>query len=337
MDVRLSDEQRQLADLAGRLAIDVTVASWLAVADAGLLGLRLPEAVGGSGGSCVDAALVAEQWGRRMARFPLLGTWWAAELLAVAGVDDDITRAVASGTLRVAPALDATLSWLATPGQSDADPLSVVWDSAGAAFGVGLDDGKVTFVDPGDDLGTAVDVTRTVRTVRRPSAGEPVAGARVVDRRTAARVLAFALVTLSADLLGVMEGALVEAVEHSRVRRQFGVPVGSFQAVQHLAAEAHVSVEATRSAVWFAAWAVDELPGPEALLAARTAKAFASSSGLEVTETAMQMLGGLSQAWEGTAHLRTRRVLSDRELLGTEQVQYALISADRLRAPNEDG
>lgn len=71
-------------------------------------------------------------------------------------------------------------------------------------------------------------------------------------------------------------------------------------------------------------------PADQALLAARTAKAYASASGRDVVETAMQVLGGISITWEHAAHLRLRRTLLNRRLFGDESVQYAAIADMRL-------
>ena len=103
---------------------------------------------------------------------------------------------------------------------------------------------------------------------------------------------------VAADLVGVMQGALDDAVAYVAERRQFGVPVGSFQAVQHLAADALVQIEGARSCCWYAAWAVDRLEPDEALLAAHVAKAYASRAGLAVVEATVQMFGGIAITWE---------------------------------------
>jgi alkylation response protein AidB-like acyl-CoA dehydrogenase len=121
-----------------------------------------------------------------------------------------------------------------------------------------------------------------------------------------------------ADLLGAAHAALDGAVAHAAERRQFGRPVGSFQAVQHLCAEALVSVEASRSATWHAAWAVDALAPAEALRAARVAKAWCSEAALQVVEAAVQVWGGLGITWECPVHLFQRRVLLSRRLFGDE-------------------
>ncbi|MCU1378427.1 MAG: acyl-CoA dehydrogenase [Acidimicrobiales bacterium] len=141
------------------------------------------------------------------------------------------------------------------------------------------------------------------------------AGSGGVDER----ITALALVLLAADLVGVGTAALDDALEHVRHRHQFGVPVGSFQAVQHLAADAHVGLVAARNLVWAAAWRGD-------LTSARRAKAVASEAGRGACEVACQLLGGIGHTWEHRASVRLRRALVSRHLLGDESAQYAALA-----------
>jgi len=127
-----------------------------------------------------------------------------------------------------------------------------------------------------------------------------------------------------------MRAALDAAVDHVSSREQFGVPVGSFQAVQHLAAEAKVSLEAARGLAWYAGWAVDALAPREALAAARTAKAYCSERMREVVETSMQMHGGIAFTWESTVHVLARRGLLGRQTLGDEHEQLSRIALERV-------
>ena len=166
---------------------------------------------------------------------------------------------------------------------------------------------------------------------RRPTTIGDLGGA-IDDARWAA-VHALLLTTLAADLVGVMQGALDDAVAYVAERRQFGVPVGTFQAVQHLAADAIVQIEGARSCCWYAAWAVDRLEPDEALLAAHVAKAYASRAGLAVVEATVQMFGGIAITWEQASHLRLRRALFDRQVAGDEAVNYAEVARLRLDHP----
>ena len=99
------------------------------------------------------------------------------------------------------------------------------------------------------------------------------------------------MVMLSADTVGLMQGAVKLAVEHAAGRIQFGVPIGTFQAVQHLIAEAHVDAEGGRGLANYAAWAVDHRPVSEAAAAARIAKAYCASAGKKVCEARSRCTG----------------------------------------------
>jgi Acyl-CoA dehydrogenase, C-terminal domain len=144
------------------------------------------------------------------------------------------------------------------------------------------------------------------------------------------RWLALGLSALSAEMAGAAEAALRGVVEYSKTREAFGVPIGTFQGLQHMAADAYVACEGLRSTNNHACWAVDEEDPREALLAARVVKAYASRQLLGVAETVMQMYGGIGQTWEHIAHFYARRILLDRFLLGDAQLQLAAIAARRL-------
>jgi alkylation response protein AidB-like acyl-CoA dehydrogenase len=147
-----------------------------------------------------------------------------------------------------------------------------------------------------------------------------------VQPATFDRWRAFSLTMLCADMVGAMQAALNMGLEHARSRHQFGHPIGSFQAIQHLCAEQHVSLEASRSATYYSAWAVDGLGPDEALVAARVAKAYVSRVSTQVVEAVMQIYGGLGQSWECTAHLFLRRVLADRIVLGDDRIQEVALA-----------
>ncbi|MNG15200.1 Crotonobetainyl-CoA dehydrogenase [compost metagenome] len=119
---------------------------------------------------------------------------------------------------------------------------------------------------------------------------------------------------------------------YTKERVQYGALIGSFQAIQHLCAEMLVQAQAAQSITCYAAWAVDQLDADAALLAARTAKAYASSVALPVTEAVMQVYGGIGQTWEHIAHVYTRRALLDARLFGDESHQLQQIADARLGA-----
>jgi alkylation response protein AidB-like acyl-CoA dehydrogenase len=337
MDARLTDEQRQIRRIAEELARDLAPASpasltsladapasWAKLAEVGFLGMRVPETAGGAPVSGVEVALVAEELGRFCVPLPFIGSAvCASQLLRDAGASDDVLRALATGALRLAPVLDARLRRWAHPGED-----GIAFEAGGATGGLLLNPatGGLGVVELGATL-EGQDLTRVLRGVPRnatPLVVGDLGGPLSADAQD--RALALALSALSADLVGVMRAALDRAVAHTGEREQFGVKVGTFQALQHMAAEALVSVEASRGCALYAAWAVDALPTGQALEAARTAKAYASEHAREVCETALQMHGGIGMTWEAMPHVYLRRALLGRLTLGHEHLHYARLA-----------
>ena len=149
----------------------------------------------------------------------------------------------------------------------------------------------------------AIDPTRRFATVRGD--GEPL-GAGAADRiRTA----------IASELVGTCQRALEMTLEYVKDRKQFGVPVGSFQAVGHRCAQMLLGTESIRSAAYFAAWAADAEPDrlPEA---AALAAAAAADAGREVTASAIQAHGGIGFTWEADVHWLYKRAQLDAALLG---------------------
>jgi alkylation response protein AidB-like acyl-CoA dehydrogenase len=340
MDATFDDEQEQLADVAERIASRIgtgvdpstdRATAWRLVADAGLLGLRLPAEAGGSGAGGVEVAIVAEALGRQASPVPYIGPVLAAELLSAAHAPADLLAAVAEGERRVTICVDGTLSSMATPNEGGE---VIGWDATDADAFVVLTptDGDlgVTLIDGPGIARNCADLTRRLVALGsdapRSSLGAPVLGDQV------ATIEALALVLLSADMVGAMQGALDVAVDYAKQRVQFKRPIGSFQAIQHLAADQHVSVEASRSATYYAAWAIDGLAPDRALAAARTAKAYVSARAQEVTEAVLQIHGGIGHTWEHIGHYYLRRVLLDRFTLGDQHTQLARIAEATLAA-----
>jgi alkylation response protein AidB-like acyl-CoA dehydrogenase len=337
VDARLSEEQQQIRETAERVARELGPEApdgqkdWEQLAALGFLGMRIPEGAGGSDLSGVEVALVAEQLARQSVPLPFLGAAvWTGAWLSAAGAGRELLAAVSDGSLRLAPVLDPTLQRPARPGEA-----GLAFESRGAAAGLLLDPdtGRLRAVALGPPS-ESQDLTRELRRVEAGAAaldlgdlGGPVA------RDAQVRAHALVLSALSADLVGVMQAALELAVAYTSEREQFGVKVGSFQALQHLAAEALVSLEGARSCGAYASWAVDALTPGEALVAAHTAKAYASEHARDVCETSIQMHGGIGLTWEAMPHVHLRRTLLSRLTLGDEQVHHKQLAAAAAREP----
>jgi alkylation response protein AidB-like acyl-CoA dehydrogenase len=113
-------------------------------------------------------------------------------------------------------------------------------------------------------------------------------------------------VLVAADLVGTAREAVARTVAYDRDRQQFGVPVGSFQAIKHALADLHVAVTLAEHAVLYAAHAVDAgLDGAD--LAVAVAKAKASDAAFDATAAMIQYHGGIGYTWEHEAHFFYKR------------------------------
>ena len=336
MKATFTEEQQQLAELAGRMAERMAAdareggdpdAGWPLLVETGLVGLRLPARAGGGATSAVEVAVVAEALGRHAAPVPFVGPVLAGDLLTSAGAPTDLLEEVVTGQRRLTVALDRTLS---RPGRLDGDPDGDVigWDSFGAESLVGLveePDGTVR-VALSHGTGPALASSDLTRQLVRAGAAAPTVAGDALTETARLRWEALGLVLLCADMVGAMTGSLELAVAYAKERVQFKRPIGSFQAIAHLAADQHVSTEASRSATYYAAWAVDGLAPADALAAARIAKAYVSPLAREVTEAVLQIHGGIGHTWEHRAHYFLRRALLGRRTLGDESVHLAHIA-----------
>jgi alkylation response protein AidB-like acyl-CoA dehydrogenase len=328
VDVRLSPEQRALRDSAAQVVDrlgprtvrdldDRERAAKLdaAVAAAGWRELRTATGEGTPWASGVEVALVAEELGRGLADAPFLGPTLAAELRRLAGAPP-----------AAAPETVVLTADLAAPATGAG---GVAVDARGAATGLMLLDGTAAQIGQVALRPAAVLVDLTRATVAVPTGTEvtPLTGPARVDDDALARWTALGLATTAADLVGTMRGAVRLACDYAGQRRQFGQPIGSFQAVQHLLADAQVALEGSRSIALHAAWAVDALPPAEAMAAAAGAKAYCARAARAVCETAIQVHGGIGNTWECLAHVHLRRALLARDVLGGTGANLARVLA----------
>lgn len=120
---------------------------------------------------------------------------------------------------------------------------------------------------------------------------------------------------LSAEMVGCAERALYDTVEYTKQRKQFGKLIGSFQAMKHMAADMYLKVESGKSAVEYAAWAINT-DSEDADLAVSIAKSYTSSAGVQVCGDAIQMHGGIGFTWENDMHLYFKRARRSAAVLG---------------------
>ncbi len=336
MDVRLSPEQAALRDAAARVVDQLGLQAVAelddreraakldaAVEASGWRELRSPTEAGTPWASAVEVAIVAEELGRGLADTAFLGPTLAAELRRLAG----LPPAGATETV----ALAADLADVAVATDEALPPGAVAIDATGATAALLLvprDGGFAVGTVPVGSPRVGPDLTRPSATADGPQPVRPLddqLGAVGPDELDRWRSLALA--ATCADLVGVMRGAVVLACDYARSRRQYGVAIGSFQAVQHLLAEAFVATEGSSSIALHAAWAVDALVGPEALAAASAAKAYCARAARTVCETAVQVHGGIGNTWDCLAHVYLRRALLSSDVLGGVGANLARVLA----------
>ena len=325
MDVRLSPEQVALRDAAAQV-VDRLGVHAVAELDDTERTAKLDAAVDASGwrelrtatddgtpwASTVEVALVAEELGRGLGDAAFLGATLAAELRRRAGAPS----VHGPETVLLGP----DLSQLGAVDADSVSPDAVAVDAFEAVAALVLVNGAAGATLSTVALGAPtrhVDLTRPVAGVRPPGMVTALAAqTRPLTPEDVTAWQSLGLALTSADLVGVMRGALALATDYARARRQYGAAIGSFQAVQHLLADALVAMEGSRSIALHAAWAVDALPAPEALAASAAAKAYCARAARSVCETAIQVHGGIGNTWECLAHVFLRRALLSTDVLG---------------------
>jgi alkylation response protein AidB-like acyl-CoA dehydrogenase len=307
------------------------------MAELGWPGLVVPESYGGAGMSFIDLALLLEQLGRAVVPGPFFSSAVLATLAIVQGGTSAQKKAwlprlaagEAIGTLAVLEESDRldpagvaararkTGNTYRLSGQKlfvtdahVADVLVAAFRTAGRG-----EEGVSLFLVPRDAPGVTVkplpsiDLTRRPMEVRFEDVELPpgaVLGTENKGWKTLTRLLDAAAVAVAADSLGGAERALEMAIDYAKVREQFGRPIGSFQAVKHMAAEMVSEIEPSRSLVWYAAYAYDALPR-EASRAASMAKACLGEVYSRVTNRAVQIHGGVGFTWEHDLHFWFKR------------------------------
>jgi alkylation response protein AidB-like acyl-CoA dehydrogenase len=270
----------------------------------------------------VAAAIGAEALGSAGADVAYTGPVRARDLLRRAGIRIDGDVAIGMTTALDAPAIVSEARAFAVDASGTETVLVLMPKDDG--FEVGLVGAAAT--------GEGSDLTRTVLPVATGTAEVAVPGALLLDSIDLLEWTALGLALTSADLVGVIRGVLDVTVAYAADRRQFGVPVGSFQAVQHLLADAHCLLEGSISIAQHAAWAADALPHADAVRAGRIAKAYCSRAARTVCETAIQVHGGIGNLWECMVHLYLRRALLSTQWFGGDRAQLRALADTRLGA-----
>jgi len=292
---------------------------WTEMAELGWLGLQIPEQYDGLGLGFFDLCVVLEQSGRELMPEPFVSTLLLGTQALLLGGSEAQKKALLPGI--------ATGETLVTLGYEEADSrgrapkLTTVARKSAAGFELSgekvqvldghladriivsaatSDTGYTLFlVDPAesgvmttrqsriDGLNAAIVRLDGVAVANDDIIGELDGGAPLLQS-----VLDRAAVGLSAQMLGASEQAFADTVEYIKEREQFGVPIGSFQALQHRAVTVYKELALTRSVVLAAARAIDETPDDVPRLAS-LAKAMASETFMHAAKEAIQMHGGI--------------------------------------------
>ncbi len=304
------------------------------LAELGYLGLAVPEASGGSGLGVTGLAAVLEELGRVAFPGPFLDLVVAAEALRGARADEarDALRRVLAGEALVVVADREALS-----GDEPEAPVTrfeagrVVGTKCFVPFGALADALLVTTSsglalvprpDPGWDATPleTLDHAQRFAEITLDAPGTLVATAD--DALDAADRLA--ALGASALLLGLMERVLETTISYTIERQAFGAPIAMQQALQHRQAEMFLKTEATRAAVYRAAWACDQQPEDAPLLVA-VAKAFAGDAGRYVCGEGIQLHGGVGFTWEYDLHIFYKRAKTLEQFYGSTRSQLEAV------------
>ena len=326
---------------------------WRKMADQGWMGVMLPEQYEGIGMGLHDLAVLVEEMGRALVPGPYLATLTAQHALASSGNEDAKNRylpPICRGESRAALALlEADANW---------DPCGVRLEVAAANGGFTLRGRKLFVPDAavsnylvcavriaGDlalvildrtaeglkiEAMPALDATRRLyavdfQDVRIGAAGVLATG--VCARAALEAALDIGAVGVVMEMVGGMQRVLEMTIEYAKTRKQFGRPIGQFQAVQHLCADMYLLAESSRTAAWAAVSAL-EANEADARTSVAVAKVYVGDACREVGNRAIQVHGGMGFTWENDLHLYYRRAKAAENLFGAGTYHRERIAAD---------
>ncbi|MBB3604114.1 alkylation response protein AidB-like acyl-CoA dehydrogenase [Mycolicibacterium sp. BK556] len=294
----------ELRSVAGDLLAKDRSAAWPVLADAGWVGLEVPEEFGGAGATFAEVAVLCEEMGRAASTTSFLGSAVLAvglvNALQPSDTRDRLLSEIAAGSARVAVAFE---------------PLAYVPDAEGADRILVIDGDRVVETQATVAPQPVLDETRRLAVVTPGQVvetyafdGDPLTQIRRLHDRAA--------VAVACDSLGVAQAMLAATVAYTKVRQQFGRPIGSFQAVKHACADAYVAISVSRQLVRAAVHAVTD-DRPDARVKAAMAKSYACGAAVDVAGKAMQLHGGIGYTWESGIHVYLKRAALNRSLFGS--------------------
>lgn len=358
MHFAFDDEQKMLRDvLRGNLNRSIPtsrIREWVEsgdlspfdqfAAEAGWPGLGTPEKDGGQGGGLVELSIFFEEIGRAAAPSDLLLSTIGLGLPMVGSLRGGLEKLseVLEGTAGLAlmspvgMPFDASRRGVEVQDTRLSGHVPLVLSAPTAKFllvpvavGYAVDLWLVNTSEEGVTIlpRHAVDRTRRYGAVTLTRAGGKLLG-RISDQAATA-LTAHCAVLIAAESLGLARRMLEMTTQYVSERIQFGVPVGSFQAVKHAAAEALVDIEAVHSGVYYAAWALENNAG-DALAHAWMAKAFATEIAARTADRALFLHGAIGYTWEYDLQFYYKRAKANVELFGSPRTYRDRI-ADAIR------
>ncbi|TDC53699.1 acyl-CoA dehydrogenase [Actinomadura sp. KC345] len=344
MDFTLGEELEAVRDLARQIfgdhatqerikaaeqsetGLDHTL--WDALADAGLLGVALPEDAGGAGLGVEGLAVLLEEQGRAVAPVPIWPAVVAALTIAEQGTlaQREMLPALADGSERLTVALEEFV-----PAADPAEPhctavrdgdgwlltgtKAVVPTPSGASqvlVAARSEDGPGLYLVGTSAAGTSWESADTTTHDRAGHLTLDGAPAQALGDGALATALRLARVALAAVQVGVTEGALRQAADHLTGREQFGRPLAAFQAVQHQLADCYIEIDALRVCLWHAVSLIKA--GEDADQAVLVAKWWADEGGLNVVHRVQHLHGGIGVDVDYPVH---RHFLWGKQISGT--------------------
>jgi alkylation response protein AidB-like acyl-CoA dehydrogenase len=365
MNFDLTQDQKMIADSAATFAKKTSPvgrmrklrddergferAMWKQMAELGWIGLPFPDAVGGVGCGMVEVCLLLEQLGATLVPEPLIPSVVLAGMTVLNGGD------AAQQKRWLAPMCAGetvgALAWAERQGRYDVNDVQTKVDG-GKLFG------EKVWVLAGHDADWLVVSAReaggvSLYVVDKGARGVKVRPVKTIDgqraaivtfdgvevaadRRIGAAGVGAALVEQALDLgataacaegLGIMQTVLRMTVDYLKTREQFGVKIGSFQALQHRAVDMFVEVELARSMMMLAAIKCTDADAAERRAAVSAAKAQLSIGGKLVVQQAIQLHGGIGITDEHDVGLYFKRMTALNAICGDEEFHVARLAA----------
>ncbi|MYW03524.1 acyl-CoA dehydrogenase [Streptomyces sp. SID3343] len=308
-------------------------ACWDALVGQGLTAVHLPEEYGGAGAGVLELAVAMEEAGRALLPGPYLAGVLTSSILArCAGPEAAKTLLPlfaegAGGAVAVAPSLTARQTQVGWEISGAVEPVlgavGARYLLLGARTDTGRDEQIWFVVGPGGkstidvEALDPVDLSRGV--ARVTTRGLEITASQVLTGVTTERVRDLAAVLAAAEAVGVARWCFETALAYVKIREQFGVAVGSFQAIKHKAANLFTRLQLATAAAWDAARAADDTADDadeQLSLAAAEAAVVCLPLAREIALDCITMLGGIGFTWEHDIHLYWRRALFLAQWLG---------------------